>query len=135
MQHHIAEINHYAARTLEEYSYKKGSPAPADGADRYADNFRKTLDRNEQENLSAVSNGNRFDVEYDRLCQIPAPCGCTTCVALILSSACAKSAATTQQPTLASSFTKTWQNRYRAIEDVFGLIVIEHSSSAVWQRL
>lgn len=71
MQHHIAEINHYAARTLEEYSYKKGSPAPADGADRYADNFRKTLDRNEQENLSAVSNGNRFDVEYDRLCQIP----------------------------------------------------------------
>ena len=69
--HHIAEINHYAVRSAEEFGYKRGRPAPADGADRYTNTFHKILNRNEQENLSAISYGDRFDREYDRLCQIP----------------------------------------------------------------
>lgn len=71
MLHHVAEINHYAVRTEEEFDYKKGRPAPADGADRYTEQFRRILNRNDEENLSAISYGDRFDAEYDRLCQIP----------------------------------------------------------------
>lgn len=71
MQHHIAEINHYAVRSMEEFNHKKGRPAPADGADRYTDMFHRILNRNDEENLSAVSYGDRFDREYNRLCEIP----------------------------------------------------------------
>lgn len=69
--HHVAEVNHYAVRTYEEFDYKKGRPAASNFADRYTDTFHKTLDRNEQENLSAVSYQERFDREYMRLCEIP----------------------------------------------------------------
>lgn len=69
--HHIAEINHYAVRTMEEFNHKKGRPAASNFADRYTNNFHKRVDRNEQENLSAVAYGERFDREYERLCQIP----------------------------------------------------------------
>ena len=71
MLHHVAEVNHYAVRTLEEFNHKKGRPAASDFADRYTDTFKKRLDRNDQENLSAISYGARFDLEYERLRQIP----------------------------------------------------------------
>jgi len=71
MLHHVAEVNHYAVRTREEFNYKKGRLAASNLADRYTDTFHKTLDRNDQENLSAISYGDRFDREYNRLCQIP----------------------------------------------------------------
>ncbi|WP_457648706.1 glycosyltransferase family 2 protein [Profundibacter sp.] len=69
--HHIAEVHHYAVRSHEEFSFKKGRPAASDFADRYTDTFRKTLDRNEVENLAVSAYRKRFDTEYDRLCQIP----------------------------------------------------------------
>ena len=71
MLHHIAEVHHYAVRTQEEFNHKKGRPAASNLADRYTDTFHKILDRNEQENTSALSYQDRFDVEYARLCEIP----------------------------------------------------------------
>ena len=71
MLHNIAEVNHYAVRSLEEFTHKKGRPAASNFADRYTDTFHRRTDRNEIENLSAVSYGARFDREYQRLCQIP----------------------------------------------------------------
>lgn len=69
--HHIAEVNHYAIRTTEEFNYKKGRPAASNQADRYNNTFRRILNRNDEENLSAASYGDRFDEHYDRLCEIP----------------------------------------------------------------
>lgn len=69
--HHIAEVNHYAVRTTEEFSFKKGRPAASNQADRYTDMFRRILNRNDVENLSAATYGERFDQHYNRLCEIP----------------------------------------------------------------
>ena len=69
--HHVAEVNHYAVRSFEEFTHKKGRPAASNQVDRYTDTFYKNVNRNDQENLSALAYQDRFDIEYARLCQIP----------------------------------------------------------------
>lgn len=70
MTHKIAEVNHYAVRTHEQFAFKKGQSAAATGLDRYTDSFFKRFDRNEIENLSTRRYRKVFDREYERLCQI-----------------------------------------------------------------
>jgi hypothetical protein len=69
--HHIAEVNHYVVRSVEEFTHKKGRPAASNLADRYTDRFYKNVNRNEQENLSAMAYQDRFNTEYARICKIP----------------------------------------------------------------
>jgi len=70
MTHTVAEVNHYAVRTHEQYAHKKGQPAASTGANRYTNDFFRRFDRNEVENLAVTAYRKRFDAEYDRLCQI-----------------------------------------------------------------
>lgn len=71
MTHVVAEVNHYAVRTSEQFFYKKGQPASATGLDRYTDEFFRRFNRNEVENHSAAPYHDAFDKQYDRLCSIP----------------------------------------------------------------
>ncbi len=69
--HTVAEVNHYAVRTREQYALKKGRPSSTQGLDRYTDDFFRRFDRNEVENKSASTYHEAFVKHYTRLCDLP----------------------------------------------------------------
>lgn len=59
--HSAAQVNHYMVRSAESFGLKKGTLSPVAGKDRYTDGFFDRYNRNEVEDRSALSYGERFD--------------------------------------------------------------------------
>ena len=58
-----AQVNHYVTKTLENFTYKAGTPCPARNFyfDRYNERFFLAHNRNEVEDRSALRFDDRFD--------------------------------------------------------------------------
>lgn len=67
----LAQVNHYAVQTHEQFAYKKGRPSAAMLVDRYTEDFFQRFDRNEEENTSALAYAQEFDAEREKLAAIP----------------------------------------------------------------
>lgn len=67
----LAQVNHYAVRSREEFAYKKGRRSAAMGIDRYTDVFFDRFDRNEEENTVALDYRQAFDAAHAELMAIP----------------------------------------------------------------
>ena len=66
-----AQMNHYITRTPESYALKLGVPSASAGRDRYTDEFWDNYNRNEVQDLSALSYSDRFDPLYAQAMAIP----------------------------------------------------------------
>lgn len=71
MTNTLAQVNHYAVQTLEQFAHKKGNLCGGMLSDRYTDDFFRRFDRNEEENTAALAHAAEFDAEYARLVAIP----------------------------------------------------------------
>jgi hypothetical protein len=71
MTNALAQVNHYAVQTHEQFANKRGKPCAAVLSDRYTDNFFQRFDRNEQENTSALRYSADFDAAHTELAEIP----------------------------------------------------------------
>lgn len=71
MSNTMAQVNHYAVQTHEQFAFKKGRPGAAALVDRYTDAFFTRFDRNEQENLVALDYEAAFDAVHAEIRAIP----------------------------------------------------------------
>lgn len=67
----LAQVNHYAVQTHEQYAFKKGRLCATMFSDRYTDDFFTRFDRNEEENRSALDYAQAFDAEFAEMTEIP----------------------------------------------------------------
>ncbi len=67
----LAQVNHYAVQTHEQFAYKRGRQSAATLIDRYTDDFFQRFDRNEEQNASVQAYREAFDAAYAKLAAIP----------------------------------------------------------------
>ncbi len=71
MSHDLAQVNHYAVQSHEQYAYKKGRQSAAELKDRYTDDFFRRFDRNEMVSEVALEYRADFDAAHAALTAIP----------------------------------------------------------------
>lgn len=71
MSNTLAQVNHYAVQSREQFAYKRGRQSAAMLEDRYTDEFFALFDRNETLNEDALAYAAEFDAEYAKLTAIP----------------------------------------------------------------
>ncbi|OIP82647.1 MAG: hypothetical protein AUK37_08770 [Rhodobacterales bacterium CG2_30_65_12] len=71
MSNTLAQVNHYAVQSREQFAFKRGRPSAATLMDRYTDDFFQRFDRNEEENISALACEAAFDAAHAQLAAIP----------------------------------------------------------------
>jgi Glycosyl transferase family 2 len=71
MSNTLAQVNHYAVQSHEQYAHKRGRFSAAMLADRYTDDFFQRFDRNETVNTDALAYQHVFDQAYAELAAIP----------------------------------------------------------------
>jgi hypothetical protein len=71
MSNTLAQVNHYAVQSHEQFAHKRGRPSAATREDRYTDDFFVRFDRNETPNEDALAYAAEFDAEYAGLTAIP----------------------------------------------------------------
>ncbi|HBZ43077.1 MAG TPA: hypothetical protein DEO85_03280 [Maritimibacter sp.] len=67
----MAQVNHYALQSHEQFEYKRGRLGAAAHLDRYTDQFFKDFDKNRMRNTSALRHEDAFRKHYDQLVAIP----------------------------------------------------------------
>lgn len=73
--HASAQMNHYMVRSIESFEFKKGSLSPVAGKDRYTSGFFERYNRNETEDLSALSYAAAFDPIHAEAMALPGIAG------------------------------------------------------------
>lgn len=71
MTNTMAQVNHYAVQSHEQFAYKKGRASAAGLKDRYTDTFFGRFDRNEQDNPVALDYAAAFDPVHAEIMAIP----------------------------------------------------------------
>ena len=71
LRHDFAQINHYAVKSDESFDLKRTKKSGASLIYRHDDEFHSTFNKNDVEDLSAVSRHAEFMVEYDKLVSDP----------------------------------------------------------------
>ena len=71
ISHSVAEMNHYMVRSKESFWLKKGQLSPVAGKNRYTDSFFDRYNRNEEENLSALTHAAAFDAVHAQAMALP----------------------------------------------------------------
>ncbi|PID95773.1 MAG: hypothetical protein CSA85_00660 [Alphaproteobacteria bacterium] len=67
----MAQVNHYALQSVEKFNLKRPHLSSAAHIERYNDDFFRRFDRNEEENLSALTYEAEFDRVYAEICAVP----------------------------------------------------------------
>lgn len=71
MSNTLAQVNHYAVQSHEQFAFKRGRPSAAMLMDRYTDDFFQRFDRNEEANTDALAYEAAFDAAHAELAAIP----------------------------------------------------------------
>ncbi len=69
--HEAAQMNHYVVRSSESFGLKRGTKSPAALIDRYTDAYFDAHDRNEVEDVAALSYADRFDAVHAQAMALP----------------------------------------------------------------
>ncbi|GKY88507.1 glycosyltransferase family 2 protein [Sinisalibacter aestuarii] len=71
MTNTLAQVNHYAVQSREQFTYKQGRPSAAMLEDRYTEDFFQRFDRNETINEDALAYDDAFFAAHQKLADIP----------------------------------------------------------------
>ena len=71
VRHDSAQLNHYALRSTESFSLKRGTPSASALVDRYTPQFFDRYDRNEVQDTSALRFADAFDALHDQAMKLP----------------------------------------------------------------
>ena len=71
ISHGSAQLNHYITRSAEHFEAKRGTPCASRNFDRYTDDFFATYNRNEEDDLSALTYRDRFDAVHAAAMALP----------------------------------------------------------------
>lgn len=69
--HDLAQVNHYAIQSREQFEFKRGRPSASLKHDRYNDKFFENYNQNDKINVSAMVNDAEWEAEWEAIRAIP----------------------------------------------------------------